>query len=82
MSDILDVDQGSNIVVYKSHRDINRINNRKNLRYFTGMKGDVLISFQNAFHGRNPNYNSLVAYCTYYFVPKLMVVPKFNVHML
>jgi hypothetical protein len=78
LSDILEVDQGSNIVVYKSHRDINRINNKKNLRYFTGQKGDVLISFQNAFHGRNPNYGSLVAYCTYYFVPKLRHYRNFD----
>lgn len=78
LTDILEVDHGSNIIIYKSHRDINRINNRKNLKYFTGVKGDVLISFQNAFHGRNPNYNSLVAYCTYYFVPKLRHYRNFD----
>lgn len=81
LSDILERDQGSNIVIYKSHRDINRINNRKNIRTFTGMKGDVLISFQNCFHGRNPNYGNLTAFCTYNFVPKLVKYRNFETYI-
>lgn len=69
LNDVDTVDSGSNIFVEGSHKN-NRIEHtRENVKFITGKKGDILISFQNGFHARNPNYNSIMGYLTYYFIP-------------
>lgn len=70
LSDIIPRENGSNIFVEKSHLSEKYKNILKNKKIFQGNKGDLLISFQNGYHSRKPNNNSIIGYLTYYFIPK------------
>lgn len=78
LSNVETNNQGSQIFIEGSHRDQEAIHNRKNLKFFTGSKGDILISFQNGYHGRNPNPGMITAYLVINFVPVNARYSKFN----
>ena len=78
LNDIPTIDSGSNIYIEKSHINNRIVHNRKTIKYFTGEKGDMLISFDNGFHGRNPNFDSIKGYLTFYFVPVKNSLKNFN----
>ena len=78
LNDIPTVDSGSNIFVEGSHINQRISHNRKNVKFITGEKGDILFSFQNGHHARNPNYGSVVGYLTYYFIPINNIYSNFD----
>jgi hypothetical protein len=69
LTDVNDYSSGPNMFVEGSHIDKDAIHDKNNLKVFNGKKGDVLISYQNGFHGRAPNPGRITAYLVINFVP-------------
>jgi len=69
LSHVNDINQGPNIYIEGSHKDEKAVHDRNKIKVFNGNKGDVLVSYQNGYHGKAPNPNTITAYLTLYFVP-------------
>ena len=78
LTDVLDYNCGPNVYIEGSHQDNENIHDRSKIKVFNGKKGDILISFQNGYHGRLANPNLITAYLTLYFIPANPKYSKFN----
>ena len=78
LSDTVNNNSGQNIYIEGSHAIKDNIHNRQMIKIFNGKKGDVLISFQNGYHGRLSNPDLITAYLTLYFIPVNKKYSNFN----
>ncbi len=70
LSDVSNCDYGALSYIEKSHM-MNESIKQKDVKIFTGNKGDVLISYQQGYHRKMPQkFQSSTGYLTFYFVEK------------
>jgi len=68
LSDIVD-NNGALVYIEKTHEIKNEIKNEY-IKTFNGNRGDVLISYQNGFHRKMPQKNTVTAFLVFNFVEK------------
>jgi len=68
LSDIVD-NNGALVYIEKTHEIKNEIKNEY-IKTFNGNRGDVLISYQNGFHRKMPQKNTVTAFLIFNFVEK------------
>jgi len=68
LSDIVD-NNGALVYIEKTHEIKNEIKNEY-IKTFNGNRGDVLISYQNGFHRKMPQKNTVSAFLIFNFVEK------------
>ena len=70
LSDVTSPDYGALSYIEKSHL-MNESVKQKDVKIFTGNKGDILISLQQGYHRKMPQkFQSSTGYLTFYFVEK------------